>query len=101
MSLNIKEQSEKIKKDVENNIFNKADELTILLLCQNAILEEIRDILKGEPNARRKSESEQPKLQRRRTKPRAKRKPYSTRPGWKPPELEGDTPTGTESGKDV
>jgi hypothetical protein len=86
----------KIRNDVETNIFNKADETVILLLHQNTILEEIRDILKkGELNAR-----PEPKRQytRRRKPAKPKRKPFTARPGWKPPGMDTG---GTEIGENA
>jgi hypothetical protein len=104
MSSNINELAEKIRSDIETNIFSRADELTILILRQNTILEEIRDILtKGEPLNARRPEPEPTKRQYiRRAKPKPKPKPFSTtRRGWKPPELEGSITSRFEIGKNV
>jgi len=79
--MKVNELISKIKNDVENNIFNKSDELVIIGLRIIELLEE----QKGKENAGR---CEQPRPKRI-SKPRPKRKPFSTRPGWKPP-VKGD-----------
>lgn len=81
--MKISEQIPKIKNDVENNIFNRSDELVIIGLRIIELLEE----QKGQTDAGRCEPEPRPK---RISKPRPKRKPFSTRPGWKPPVIERD-----------
>lgn len=82
--MKINELVTKIKNDVENNIFNKSDELVIIGLRIIELLEQKginEDVGRTEPTG---------KPARRPARPRPKRKPFSTRPGWKPPVPEGN-----------
>lgn len=81
--MKIEDLVSKIKNDVETNVFNRSDELVIVGLRLIELLEKkgIEDAGRCEPTG---------KPARRPARPRPKRKPFSTRPGWKPPVPEGD-----------